>query len=185
MDASPIFPNFHHPISDMKNFEFTGPAKYCQRTSRPVKYFLVDFGIARRYEPFDTPPLEDIILGGNKTLPEHRLKINPCNPFAVDIYYLGSLLSTTCIEPYIPGQFDFLSSLIADMTQDDPSKRPVIEDVVSRWNTILECLTTWKLRSRVVLKDEPLVGGLRSAFGAFRRRIWYIISRKPAIPTVT
>jgi hypothetical protein len=102
MDASHMFPKFHHPVNNMKNFEYTGFAKYYQRTERPVKYFVVDFGIARRYEPSDTPPLEDLILGGNKDLPEHRLKIDPCDPFATDIYYLGSLLETTCIEVRLP-----------------------------------------------------------------------------------
>jgi hypothetical protein len=98
MDASPMFPNFHHPVKNMKNFEFTGPAKYYQRTARPVKYIIIDFGISRRYEPSDKPPLEYLIRGGNKTLPESRLGIDPCDPFAADIYYIGSLLKTTCIE---------------------------------------------------------------------------------------
>jgi hypothetical protein len=102
MDASPMFPKFHHPVNNMMNFEYTGPAKYYQRTARPVKYFVVDFGIARRYQSLDIPPLEDLILGGNKTLPEHRLKIDPCDPFATDIYYLGSLFETTCIKVRSP-----------------------------------------------------------------------------------
>ena len=102
MDASPMFPNFHHPVKDMKNFEYTGPAKYYQRTARPVKYFFIDFGIARRYESLDPPPLEDLVLGGNKSLPEYRLKIDPCNPFPTDIYYLGSLFATTFIEVRFP-----------------------------------------------------------------------------------
>jgi len=182
MDASPMFPKFHHPVNNMMNFEYTGPAKYYERTARPVKYFVIDFGIARRYKPSEIPPMEEIILGGNKSLPEHRLKIDPCNPFAVDIYYLGSLLSTTCIEPYMSGQFDFLSPLIKDMTQDDPSKRPVINDVVSRWDVILKSLSTQKLRSRVVYKNEPFLYRLWISLGAYKRRIWYTISRKAALP---
>jgi hypothetical protein len=86
------------------------------------------------------------------------------------------------LQPYIPGQFDFLSSLITDMTQDDPSKRPVINDVVSQWDVILKSLTTWKLRSRLVPRDETFFGGSWSAFGAFRRRVWHGISRKAALP---
>ena len=50
MDMSPMFPKFHHPVDDMKNFEYTGPAKYYERTAHPVKYFAVDFGISQRYE---------------------------------------------------------------------------------------------------------------------------------------
>jgi hypothetical protein len=86
----------------MKNFEWTGPAKYYQRTARPVKYFIVDFGISRRYESLDPPPLEDLILGRNRSLPEYRLKIDPCNPFATDIYYLGSLFAKNFIEVRFP-----------------------------------------------------------------------------------
>jgi hypothetical protein len=68
------------------------------------------------------------------------------------------------------------------MTQDDPSKRPVINDVVSRWEVILKSLTTRQLRSRLIPRDETFFSGLWASFGAFRRRIWYIISRKAALP---
>jgi len=183
MDASPMFPKFHHPVKDMKNFEFTGPAVYFQRTARPVKYFVVDFGISRRYDSVNPSPLEDLILGGNRSLPEHRLKIDPCNPFATDIYYLGSLFATTFMEKFKPAQFSFLSSLVGDMTLDDPSERPLIDDVVSRWDIILKSLTSGQLRSRVVPKDETSFRGLWRALGALRRRIWYIITMKPALPT--
>ena len=98
MDGSPLFPRFHHPIKNMRNFEFTSRAKYHQRTAHPVKYYLVDFGISQHYEPFDTPPLEDLILGGDRTLPEFRLKIYRCDPFATDIYYLGNLFASACIQ---------------------------------------------------------------------------------------
>ena len=98
MDVSPMFPKFHHPVDDMMNFEYPGPAKYYESTARPVKYFVMDFGISWRYEPSDIPPMEEIIFGGNKTLPEHRLGIDPCNPFAADIYCLGSLVEAICIE---------------------------------------------------------------------------------------
>ena len=40
--------------------------KHYSRTQRPVKYYFVDFGISRRYNPDDGPPLEYPIFGGGQ-----------------------------------------------------------------------------------------------------------------------
>ena len=76
-----------------------------------------------------------------------------------------------------------MNDLVADMTQDDPTKRPNMDEVVARFEEIRKSLSSWKLRSRLVRrKDNALVGVFRS-FAHWTRRIGFILRRVPAIPT--
>jgi len=97
-----MYPNGWHPTQDsMKpNFTFYRKNEIYSRTERPPKYYLIDFGISRRYDPAQGPPLEDPIHGGDKTVPEHqgRKGIIPCNPFFTDIYYAGNMIRTEFLE---------------------------------------------------------------------------------------
>ena len=92
MDAMPLYPEPYHPINDDARRDFKGRAKPFTRTQVPVKYYFVDFGISRRYRPEDGVPLEEQILGGDKTVPEFQKSMEPCNPFPTDIYYLGNMI---------------------------------------------------------------------------------------------
>jgi hypothetical protein len=47
-----------------------------------------------------------------------------------------------------------MEPLVADMVQDDPAKRPKMDEVVSRFREIEGKLSTWKLRSRIDRRDE-------------------------------
>jgi hypothetical protein len=88
-----MFPEGWHFIDyDKKRDDVTAEAKYYSRSRCPPKYFLTDFGISRRYNPADGPPLEDPIIGGDKTVPEFQKSVEPCNPFPTDIYYAGNLI---------------------------------------------------------------------------------------------
>ncbi len=75
-----------------------------------------------------------------------------------------------------------MKDLVASMTQDDPSKRPLIEDVLQEFVRIRESLRKSKLRSAITSKNVPKV------FKIFRRArqsvwtVWYTMSRRPAIP---
>jgi len=51
-----------------------------------------------------------------------------------------------------------MGPLITDMVQDDPTKRPTMEEVLTRFSEIRGKLGTWKLRSRIARKDELLAG---------------------------
>jgi len=92
MDGS-MYPNNWHPLrTDMDRFDVSIPVKHYTRSERPPRYYLIDFGISRRYDPQDGPPLEPIIFGGDKTVPEFRSPYAPCNPFHTDIYYMGNFI---------------------------------------------------------------------------------------------
>ena len=92
MDPKPLFPQMYHPRSDRKTVDFSRKAKYHTRTARPTKYFFIDFGLSRKYEPGDMPPVEVPIHGGDKTVPEFAYSSDPVDPFPTDIYYLGNLI---------------------------------------------------------------------------------------------
>jgi len=75
-----------------------------------------------------------------------------------------------------------MESLIADMTQDDPSKRPKIDEVVTRFETIRKNLTPLKLRSRVVDKQESMLGDVVRTLLHWARQVGYVARRLPTIP---
>ncbi|KAL4247870.1 hypothetical protein ABKN59_007476 [Abortiporus biennis] len=64
MDPNPTYPNMFHPVAMSKNRNFKGKAKHFTRTARPTKYYFIDFGLSRQYNPDDGPPLEYPIFGG-------------------------------------------------------------------------------------------------------------------------
>ena len=92
MDGS-MYPNGWHPLQDWVTREDVNvDAKAFTRTERPPKYYLIDFGLSRRYDPNDKAPLEPPIRG-DKSVPEFQ-RYNPnqttFNPFFTDIYYAGN-----------------------------------------------------------------------------------------------
>ena len=75
-----------------------------------------------------------------------------------------------------------MKPLIADMTQEDPQKRPTVQEVVSRFAEIRRGLSIWKLRSRVARIDEVWpTRVLRSGKHLFCTA-GYILARKAAVP---
>jgi hypothetical protein len=75
-----------------------------------------------------------------------------------------------------------MAELVKDMVQDDPSNRPTIDQVVTRFETIRKALSTSKLRSRISPRDEiPLEGFFRAIPHTFRK-IKYALQGHPAIP---
>ena len=72
--------------------------------------------------------------------------------------------------------------LVADMVQTDPSKRPTMDEVVERFETIRGGLGKWKLRSRVVDSDQSV---LERTFGAawhWVRQLEFVVRRLPSVP---
>ncbi|KAJ7505775.1 hypothetical protein B0H11DRAFT_1976129 [Mycena galericulata] len=165
MDASPIASKPFHPVITNKKRDFTGRVIYLSRTQHPVKYYLTDFGLSVKYRPEDRPPLEAPILGGDKTVPEFQTankgeRPPDGDPFPVDVYYLGNLVRTYFTKGHgraaqRPG-FDFMESLVADMVNPDPALRPSMDEVVARFEKIVDGLSNWKLRSRAGKRGEFL-----------------------------
>jgi hypothetical protein len=94
MDASDMYPDGFHPVAQDKTRDFNGTAKYHTRTQKPPKYYFVDFGISRRYDPAKDSPLEDPIIGGDKSVPEFQgdRAFERSDPFLTDVYYIGNMV---------------------------------------------------------------------------------------------
>ncbi|KAF7428208.1 hypothetical protein PC9H_007429 [Pleurotus ostreatus] len=186
MDARPLYPERYHPFMPWRTLDLSRHASHYTRTQKPVKYYLTDFGLSRRYKPEDRPPLEDIIEGGDKSVPEFSTS-DACDPFPSDVYTIGNLVKTCFIEGVeldsVGQGFEFMKPLVADMTQEDPSKRPTMDEVVTRFEQIRKGLSPWKLRSRVVKKRDSYVDGVFHGIRHWRRRLVFMIQNVPPLPT--
>ena len=75
-----------------------------------------------------------------------------------------------------------MQKLVDDMTDPDPEKRPIIEEVIEQFGNIRDSLSTIKLRSTITRKKDPRL------FTAFRhvrqliRTVIHMVDGKPAVP---
>ena len=75
-----------------------------------------------------------------------------------------------------------MNELITEMVQEDPAKRPTMDEVVACFSEIKNKLNTWKLRSRLISKKEILPIKLWRAVGHCYRTVGYVLAYKAAIP---
>jgi len=112
MQGKDMFPRKYHYIKDMSLPDLSGPAPYFTRTQRPPHYFLIDFGISRRYEPGIDAPLEPVILGGDKFVPEFKDPESSQNPFPTDVFCAGNMIR----QHFIEARYSFFSMFNAWIT---------------------------------------------------------------------
>jgi serine/threonine protein kinase len=98
LDPSRMYPKSFHPMVIGRTRDFRGKAKGRTRTWCRPRYFLIDLGLSRHYDPANGPPLEIPLRGGDKSAPEHRDMETPCNPFPTDVYYLGNLVREDYVQ---------------------------------------------------------------------------------------
>ena len=84
IESEKMFPEGYHPKKVLLKPDLSGPAKFYTRTQRPSKYFIIDFGMARRYESDNDSPLEPTIAK------DKVVKLQ--NPYQVDVYLAGELI---------------------------------------------------------------------------------------------
>ncbi|KAI0274570.1 kinase-like domain-containing protein [Russula aff. rugulosa BPL654] len=177
LDPSGMYPDGFHPIQVNRRRDFRGRAKRFTRTLRPTRYYLIDFGLSRRYSSRNA--LDQPIRGGDKSAPEHRVR-NLCNPFHTDIYYLGNLVRERFFKVY--NGFGFMAGLVNAMTDENPAERPTIENVISRFSYIRDSLSEFKLRSIITSKKDPRVVTTYRYARQVVRTAQYMILQKAAIP---
>jgi hypothetical protein len=196
-DPSEMYPKGFHPTQLDRSRNFKGKAKRYTRTQRPPRYYLIDFGLSRQY--LSRRALDLPLRGGDKSAPEHR-NATRCNPFYTDIYYLGNLVRREfikvrlAIRPIITCHknsdglryqkyhgFEFMQDLVDEMTDVDPARRPLIEDVVTKFSQIRKSLSGFKLCSPLVSKQKPI---LFTIFSHAKQAFQYIFSprRRAALP---
>ncbi|KAJ7658012.1 hypothetical protein B0H17DRAFT_1185712 [Mycena rosella] len=170
-----------HPLQSDRTPEFTGNARYSTRTRNPVKYYWIDFDLSSEHNPAEAPLLTAPGYGGDNNVPEFRFKDTMWDLFAVDVWCLGDTIRQTLTHvcsfsladfalgsPLYPKRrgLEFLHGPVADITSEDPVKRPNMDDVVNRFSEIKAGLSQWKLRSRFAREGEtdlPLIGFARLA----------------------
>jgi len=188
MDWSPLYDSPPHFLSTGRNADLTGAPKHHNRTTRPVKYHFIDWNLSNQYNPEDGPHLLRPGYGGDRTVPEFS-RNEQCDPFKVDVYCLGNLIRTKFLTgdsfSVAKGNLEFLQGLISEMTHDDPSKRPNMDQVVSRFDEIRKGLSSRKLRSRVFNKNEHFIQQCLIFPFHWLRQAAYVARRLPAIPRYT
>ncbi|KAJ6559503.1 hypothetical protein B0H10DRAFT_1175921 [Mycena sp. CBHHK59/15] len=61
MDGSSLYLVPFHPIRQHLKRDFSGKAPHLTRTQRPVKYYLTDFGLSRKYKPEERLPWNPLL----------------------------------------------------------------------------------------------------------------------------
>ncbi|KAF8441721.1 kinase-like domain-containing protein [Boletus edulis BED1] len=181
LDPTDLYPESFHPVATNLNKDCSGNAKHFTRTERPPKYYFIDFGISRRYDPSVTDPKEIPIWGGDKEVPEFQNSNEPCDPFATDVFYVGNAIKMDFVLER--RGFEFMKPLISSMIQADPDKRPKMDEVVTQFDEVLRRLSRRKLRSRVVDIHEDLFERVVRTTSHWKRRIGFIARGVPAIPS--
>ncbi len=194
LDPSGMYPKGYHPIELNRSQDFKRRAERYTRTARPPRYYLIDFGLSRRYSSRDT--LDQLLRLGDRSTPEHRHG-GQYNPFFTDIYYLGNLVrehfilvrldlysafrgTDEIVQKY--NGFEFIRELVDAMTNESPAERPTIEEVVENFDSIRHSLTTVKLRSPITSKEDPTIFTMFRHAIQLARTLLYIIQRRPAVP---
>ena len=99
MDANRLYVDAFHPVHPLMRRDFSGFARYKTRTQRPVRYFLIDFGLSRSYDSkFHHQALRTSYMGGDKEVPEFQNSSQPCDLFPTDVFYIGNVIRKDFIE---------------------------------------------------------------------------------------
>ncbi|KAF7297313.1 Protein kinase domain-containing protein [Mycena indigotica] len=180
-DPSLLFPDGFHPIYISQDPQNQHKARHISRTECWPRFFLLDFGLSRRYDPANGPPLERVIYGGDRSPPEQHKRPAICNPFPTDIYVLGNLLKNDFVysrrlgkKSVILPSLRFLEPLVEAMTRPDPATRPTIGEVIDQLDVLCNDLSSWHLR-------RP---GRKYAFNLrlFFQQIMRTLKRVPPLP---
>lgn len=176
-EPSGMYPNGFHPVKRNRNRDFKGKATAFARTQRPPRYLLIDLGLSRRYPTRDIT--DEPLHGGDRSAPEIKSR-KWSNPFHTDVYYIGNLVRDEFMKKY--RGFQFMEDLIDAMTNEDPAKRPTIEEVIERFSVVLGSLRTTKLRSALTSRKVPRVFSVIRQAGQYLLTIQYTFFRQAAIP---
>lgn len=83
-----------------------------------------------------------------------------------------------------PG-FEFMEPLVQAMVQNDPAKRPTIDQCLIQLQEIIQSQSSWTLRSQVWHTSDNPFGFIYRFLPHWARRLVYIITQTPAIPSAS
>lgn len=96
MDASPIFPNGHHPVRRSSTPNGIHIAHPLPRIDYPVKYYFIDFGISTRFALGESTLVVGA-KGRDKELPELSRDVH-YNAMQADIFILGNMYKKDLLQ---------------------------------------------------------------------------------------
>ncbi|KAH0588535.1 hypothetical protein H2248_004364 [Termitomyces sp. 'cryptogamus'] len=188
-DAVSLFSYPPHPglLSYHMKRDFSGSTEVLHsRTTCPIRYHLIDFGLSNCFDS-KSEASQETPFGGTKNCPEvWQPDAPPCNPFLVDVFCMGNVVHGFLFDEQkssIRGPkrgFEFMRELVDDMMNTDPLKRPSMKEVVERYEVIYNGLSEWKLRSPVVTVGERFK--LRKAAVHWKKQLVRMARGIPAIP---
>ncbi|KAJ7143403.1 hypothetical protein C8R43DRAFT_1097594 [Mycena crocata] len=162
MDCGPLYPEPRHPVHPRMKRDWTGTAKHLTRTQRPVKYYIIDFGLTKKYPPDQSRELDPPGFGGDQTVPEFQSGAL-CDSFAVDVYCLGNTFREMLLDGSMFSRgtkgLGFLRPLVAEMVLDDPKMRPTMDQVAEKFTRIRSRLHWWTLRAHAADLNEGIIFG--------------------------
>ncbi|RPD78669.1 hypothetical protein L226DRAFT_503302 [Lentinus tigrinus ALCF2SS1-7] len=180
MHPTPLLSEIAHPTKPHRSYDFRRKVREYTRTERPTRYYIIDFGLSRRFFPGDNF-IAPTNFGGDGTVPEYKDPSGMSNPFPIDVYHLGNMIKTHYMQKSY--SLNFMRPLLEDMTQTDPEKRPTIVEAAARFDKLCTSLSTWKLRSRFVYRNEFFVARVYRACRHVVRTFSYVAHGIPALPT--
>ncbi|EKM54749.1 uncharacterized protein PHACADRAFT_258793 [Phanerochaete carnosa HHB-10118-sp] len=173
-DPEPLYPS----VKRRRTSRVKRATRGSESTLRPVRYYLVDFGRSQKYQHGSR-----FHVASQVSVVSDAAAVGVDDPYATDIRCLGETISETFLETM--NGLEFLAPLVADMTKNDPAARPDMDAVVAIFRKLKGRLHWWKLRSRLVRKDEHGLPRIRRGVTHFLRMLGYIVARRPAVPSVT
>ncbi|KAI5827255.1 hypothetical protein K523DRAFT_418591 [Schizophyllum commune Tattone D] len=189
MHAAPLYDAPFHPVDQNMRFDWRGkiaPAR--TRTEDPVEYYILDFSRAIvRDQPAALPsealaPTTAVVRQGLAVRPDPDGKSD--DPFANDVYCLGTWIRDDFLKETSRYKYlEILEPLVDEMTRDDPSKRPTMKEVMTRFEGAIGLVSSWKLRSRAMDQVTGLQN-YRHATSHWARRLKLIAMSRSAVPSV-
>ncbi|KAF5326222.1 hypothetical protein D9611_000736 [Ephemerocybe angulata] len=188
MDASALSKKHFHLFRPYASLDFkktVTPTK--TRTEGRPRYYIIDFGLSRRYDGSKNPPYEITpMYGTDITVPEFQNLEKAHNPFPVDVYCLGNMIKNRVLGRVGADLgFQWLMPLLDDMTKEKPEDRPTMDAILTRFSELTRGLKEWKLRSKFRLDWDDLAWYDQTAtiIPHWWRKLRFTVARTPAIPT--
>ncbi|KAI0333806.1 hypothetical protein GY45DRAFT_1319027 [Cubamyces sp. BRFM 1775] len=154
MDATALYPKGFHPVQTRSLPDISAVAPVLPRSSAPIKYYFLDFGISTQFGPRDQSRLVVGRAGLERSVPELSDDV-PYDPFKVDICILGALFKQQMLDKY--SNLDTIATLVAHMTSKDPQSRPNATEALEAWRKIRmqtpDLQRSWRIKAR----DETFI----------------------------
>ncbi|KDN34740.1 hypothetical protein RSAG8_12182, partial [Rhizoctonia solani AG-8 WAC10335] len=170
MDSGPLYEEPFHPFHQTQSIDvqrFIYP-KY-KRSQKGTRYYIIDLGYAKWFQDKNSPRTATG-LHAREPAPE-QAGGSPYDPFAVDVYQLGTMIHKDFVENF--NQLRFLSLLVNEMTQHNPTKRPNIKTARSTMNTAFLGLSGSRYRWPLVTKKHDSFDRFRLIFVGLSAELKY------------